>query len=204
MAYGRRIRSTTVRSPASSCASSSSAVKRLRNSEGPIHHLRRKAHGLQHMAPVPLGTGGTGRDADPMVLQDVDGILRGHTGDGGQEEMWALPGPPAAPHQGLPPAERRTGPGGPPPGPDPPGAWAGQRHRRPRSPPGRAWPRCRCDSLPPDRPPEEAVARGSPRRMYNAPAPLGPWTLWEETEMRSAPRGLGLEGQLQKPWTASV
>ncbi len=28
-----------------------------------------------------------------MVLQDVDGILRGHTGDGGQENVGRFPGP---------------------------------------------------------------------------------------------------------------
>ena len=44
------------------------------------------------MAPVALGAGGTGGDADAVLLQKVQGVLGGHTGDGQGQNVGRLVG----------------------------------------------------------------------------------------------------------------
>ena len=53
-------------------------------------------------------------------------------------------------------------------------------------------------------PPSTNGGSDRPGRMYSAPAPLIPWTLWAETEIRSAPSVRARNGTLKKPCTASV
>ena len=42
------------------------------------------------MAAVPLGTGGTGGNADAVVLQNIDGVLGGYAGDGQGQDVWRV------------------------------------------------------------------------------------------------------------------
>ena len=49
--------------------------------ESTVNYLGRNMHGIQNMTPVPLGTGAACTDADAMILQNVDGILGGNTGN---------------------------------------------------------------------------------------------------------------------------
>ena len=57
------------------------------NPEGGIHLLGIDLHGGEHMAAVSLGAGGAGGDADVMILQNVDGILGGHAGNGNGQHV---------------------------------------------------------------------------------------------------------------------
>ena len=63
-----------------------------RDAEGGIDGLPVNAHGAEHMAPVALGAGGTGGNADAPVLQQVDGILGGQPGNGHIEDVGGLMG----------------------------------------------------------------------------------------------------------------
>ena len=60
--------------------------------EGAVHGLFRHLHGGEHMAPVALGAGGTGGHADAVILQNVDGILGGNTGDGEGQNVGRIMG----------------------------------------------------------------------------------------------------------------
>ena len=51
------------------------------NPESAVDEIGIGIHGGHHMAPVSLCAGGTGGYADAMVLQDVDAVLGGHSGD---------------------------------------------------------------------------------------------------------------------------
>ena len=42
------------------------------------------------MAAVPLGAGGTGGNADAVVLQNIDGVLGGYAGDGQGQDVWRV------------------------------------------------------------------------------------------------------------------
>ena len=42
------------------------------------------------MAAVPLGTGGTGGNADAVVLQNIDGVLGRYAGDGQGQDVWCV------------------------------------------------------------------------------------------------------------------
>ena len=42
------------------------------------------------MAAVPLGTGGTGGNADAVVLQNIDDVLGGYAGDGQGQDVWRV------------------------------------------------------------------------------------------------------------------
>ena len=52
-----------------------------RNTERTVNGLRGDLHGIQNMAPVTLGAGAAGADANAVVLKNVDGILGGNSGD---------------------------------------------------------------------------------------------------------------------------
>ena len=57
------------------------------NPEGTVDHIGIYLHGIQHMAPVTLGAGTAGGHTDAVILQDVDGILGGNTGDADIQHM---------------------------------------------------------------------------------------------------------------------
>ena len=62
------------------------------NPDGAVDNFRGQMHGGEHMAPVPLGTGRACTDANPRLLQNVDGVLGRHTGDGDTEDVGRLMG----------------------------------------------------------------------------------------------------------------
>ena len=55
--------------------------------EGTVHDFRGQVHGGEDVAAVTFGTGGTGADTDARVLQNVDGILGGNSGNGKGENV---------------------------------------------------------------------------------------------------------------------
>lgn len=57
------------------------------DTEGAVNNLRGQIHGGHHMAAVTLGTGAAGADTDTGILQNVDGVLRGHAGNGQGKDM---------------------------------------------------------------------------------------------------------------------
>ena len=60
------------------------------NPETAIDHFRGKIHSGQCMTAVTFGAGRTGGYADACILQDVDGILGGNTGDGKADDVGRL------------------------------------------------------------------------------------------------------------------
>ena len=57
------------------------------NAERSIDGFGGDVHGGEDMAAVAFGAGGTGADADAVILQNVDGVLGGHAGDGDGENV---------------------------------------------------------------------------------------------------------------------
>ena len=57
------------------------------DTEGSVDDLRRQVHGGEHMTAVALGAGGTGANADAVLLQEVQRILGGHAGDGQGQDV---------------------------------------------------------------------------------------------------------------------
>ena len=55
--------------------------------ERAVHHLIRASHGDQNMAAVTLGAGRASGYADAVILQNIDGILGGNTGNGQIQNM---------------------------------------------------------------------------------------------------------------------
>ena len=55
--------------------------------EGAVNGFGGHLHGFQNMASVTFCAGGTGGDADAVILQDVDGVLGGHTGDADVQDV---------------------------------------------------------------------------------------------------------------------
>ena len=55
--------------------------------EGAVYELRRQLHCGQHMTAVALGAGGACGYTDARILQNVNGILGGHAGNGNRENM---------------------------------------------------------------------------------------------------------------------
>ena len=60
--------------------------------EGAVDGLPGDAHGGEHMAPVALGAGGTGGDADAGILQNIDGVLGGNPRNGDVQNVGGLMG----------------------------------------------------------------------------------------------------------------
>ena len=62
------------------------------DTEGSVDDLWGEVHGGQHVAPVALGAGGTGGNADAVLLQQVQGVLGGNAGDGQGQDVGSLVG----------------------------------------------------------------------------------------------------------------
>ena len=60
------------------------------DAEGTVHHLRGQIHGCERLTSVACGSGTARGHADPMILQDIDGILCRNAGDGQAEDMGRL------------------------------------------------------------------------------------------------------------------
>ena len=52
------------------------------DAERTVHNIGFQSHGSESVASVSFGAGRSGRNADAAVLQNVNGILRGDTGNG--------------------------------------------------------------------------------------------------------------------------
>ena len=63
-------------------------VSAQRNPEGTVDHIGIYLHGIQHVTPVALGAGTACTDTDIVILQNVDGVLGGYTGDADIQHMW--------------------------------------------------------------------------------------------------------------------
>ena len=108
-----------------------------------------------------------------------------------------FPGPQAAPSQGLPPAERRTGPGGPPPGQILPEHRQGSGTGGPEARQGgRGLGAAAIASL--LTAPQKKRWQGQSPADVQRPCPLGAVDLMGGDGDAVRPQGLGLEGQLQK------
>ena len=156
------------------------------------------------MAAVPLGTGGTGGNADAVVLQNIDGVLGGYAGDGQGQDVWcvvsAVDDQPVQlgklgngmRKQCLFPGGIRVKSGG------QGGAGGGEAENGRGRFRAAAVASLLTAALQQRR---EGLQSGE---IYSAPQPLGPWILWEETEIRSAPSVFAEKGTFRKPCTASV
>ena len=60
------------------------------NPEGTVHYFRRKSHGCQRVASVSLGTGRACGNTNSGILQNVDGILSGNSGNRQRQNMGCL------------------------------------------------------------------------------------------------------------------
>ena len=58
------------------------SIPAQRNTERTVHDLGLRTHSFQNVAAVTLGAGAAGADADAVILQNIDGVLSGNTGDG--------------------------------------------------------------------------------------------------------------------------
>ena len=62
------------------------------NPERTVDYVRRQLHGAEHMAAVSLGTGAAGADADTGILENVQTVLGGNTGDSDGQNVRCLVG----------------------------------------------------------------------------------------------------------------
>ena len=59
------------------------------DADGPVDDLGRQAHGREHMAPMALGAGRPGGDADALAAEVIDNVLAGVARQGEGEDMGA-------------------------------------------------------------------------------------------------------------------
>lgn len=57
------------------------------DAEGAVNNFRSEAHGFENMAAVALGAGAARADTNTGILQNVDGVLGGHPGNGEGENV---------------------------------------------------------------------------------------------------------------------
>ena len=61
-----------------------------RNTERTVHDLGLDTHGFQNVTAMTLCAGTAGADADAVILQNVDGVLGGDSGNGEVQNMRSL------------------------------------------------------------------------------------------------------------------
>lgn len=64
-----------------------SVVAAQTDAEGRVNDFRTDPHGRQHVAAVSFGAGASGGNTDPGILEQIDGVLGGNTGNRHAENM---------------------------------------------------------------------------------------------------------------------